>query len=290
VRSGSIRAAAQKLNVASSAINRQVLLLEADLGMKLFERGARRLRLTAAGEILIHHVRRTLQDAERATSEIEDLRGLRRGVVNLAVIEGAAVDIVIDAIKSFRTRYPRIRFVVQTMPSDHVPPLILSGDADLGIGFNYPRMRGISQICSAKFDIGVVMRPDHPLAKKPKLTLTDCIQYPICVADQSLSAGRLIEDALVDASAKLEPIIVCNSAELLVKLVVSDLGIAFKSSLGLRRQIKDKTLVFRHFAKPINQRLILIESSAREHPIAARILAESLRKTIENIGSESELN
>jgi DNA-binding transcriptional LysR family regulator len=289
VRSGSIRAAAQKLNVASSAINRQVLLLEADLGMKLFERGARRLRLTAAGEILIHHVRQTLRDAERAKSEIEDLRGLRRGVVNLAVIEGAAVDIVIDAIKSFRTRYPRIRFVVQTMPSDHVPPLILNGDADLGIGFNYPRMRGISQICSAKFDIGVVMRPDHPLAKRPKLTLTDCIQYPICVADQSLSAGRLIEDALVDASAKLEPIIVCNSAELLVKLVASDLGIAFKSSLGLRREIKDKTLVFRHFAKPINQRLILIESSAREHPIAARILAESLRKTIENIGSESEL-
>jgi DNA-binding transcriptional LysR family regulator len=117
----------------------------------------------------------------------------------------------------------------------------------------------------------------------------DCIQYPICVADQSLSAGRLIEDALVDASAKLEPIIVCNSAELLVKLVAFDLGIAFKSSLGLRREIKDKTLVFRHFAKPINQRLILIESSAREHPIAARILAESLRKTIENVESESEL-
>jgi DNA-binding transcriptional LysR family regulator len=289
VRSGSIRAAAQKLNVASSAINRQVLRLEADLGLKLFERGARRLRLTAAGEILIHHVRQTLQDAERAKSEIEDLRGLRRGIVNLAVIEGAAVDIVIDAIKSFRTRYPRIRFVVQTMPSAHVPPLILSGDADLGIGFNYPKMRGIRQICSAKFDIGVVMRPDHPLAKRPKLTLTDCIHYPICVADQSVSAGRLIEDALVDASAKLEPIIVCNSAELLVKLVASDLGIAFKSSLGLRRQIKDKTLVFRHFAKPINQRLILIESSAREHPIAARILAESLRKTIENIGIESEL-
>ena len=81
VRAGSIRAAAEKLNVASSAINRQVLRLEADLGVKLFERGARRLRLTAAGEILIHHVRRTLRDAERAKSEIEDLQGLKRGIV-----------------------------------------------------------------------------------------------------------------------------------------------------------------------------------------------------------------
>jgi DNA-binding transcriptional LysR family regulator len=281
VRAGSIRGAAQKLNVASSAINRQVLRLEADLGVKLFERGARRLRLTAAGEILIHHVRRTLHDAERAKSEIENLQGLKRGVVRLAVIEGAATDLVIDAVVEFRKRYPRIRFFVQSLPSSLVPEQVLRGEADLGIAFNLPRIRGIRQITAARFDVGVVMRPDHPLAKRPKLSLTDCIQYPICVVDQSLSAGRLIEDAMMEVSVEVEPLIVCNSAEFLIKLVTSNLGIAFKSSLGLKREIKEKRLVFRHLEKPIHQRLALIESSGREHPIAARIFAESLRKSIE---------
>src|ERR1700749_5175148 len=65
VRAGSIRGAAQKLNVASSAINRQVLRLEADLGVKLFERGARRLRLSAAGGRIIHHVRLTFTEGQR---------------------------------------------------------------------------------------------------------------------------------------------------------------------------------------------------------------------------------
>ncbi|MBL0932855.1 MAG: LysR family transcriptional regulator, partial [Alphaproteobacteria bacterium] len=60
VRSGSIRKASARLNVASSAINRQLLALEAELGAPLFERLPRGLRLTAAGEMLIAHVRQTL--------------------------------------------------------------------------------------------------------------------------------------------------------------------------------------------------------------------------------------
>ena len=66
----------------------------------------------------------------------------------------------------------------------------------------------------------------------------------------------------------------------------SNLGIAFKSSLGLKREIKEKKLVFRHLEKPIYQRLVLIENSGREHPIAARILAESLRKRIEEVSND----
>ena len=125
-----------------------------------------------------------------------------------------------------------------------MPEQVLNGEADLGIAFNLPKIRGIRQIAAARFDVGVIMRPDHPLAKRPKLSLTDCIQYPICVADQSLSAGRLIEDAIMEVSAEVEPLIVCNSAEFLMKLVTSNLGIAFKSSLGTQtRDQREKARV-----------------------------------------------
>jgi len=98
-RAGSIRAAARRLNVASSAVNRQILSLEAEVGTQLFHRLPGGLKLTAAGEILAHHVITVLRDAERAESELDALHGLRAGVVELVTLEGSAT-------VSFRLRSP----------------------------------------------------------------------------------------------------------------------------------------------------------------------------------------
>src|SRR6204780_3313840 len=75
-RLGSIRKAAVRLNIASSAINRQILALENELGAPIFERMPRRLRLTATGEVLIAHVRDTLKGHQRAQAQIKGLKGL----------------------------------------------------------------------------------------------------------------------------------------------------------------------------------------------------------------------
>jgi DNA-binding transcriptional LysR family regulator len=80
-RSGSIRKASAKLNIASSSINRQILALEEELGSPIFHRLHRQLRLTPTGELLIGHVRRTLKDLGRTVGQIEDLKGIRRGEV-----------------------------------------------------------------------------------------------------------------------------------------------------------------------------------------------------------------
>ena len=86
----SIAGAAEKLNVASSSINRQIIELEAELGTPLFERLPRRLRLTAAGEILINHIRQTLRDHDRARIRIAELGGVGRGTVRIAGIHAPA--------------------------------------------------------------------------------------------------------------------------------------------------------------------------------------------------------
>ena len=82
-RSGSIRAAAQRLNVASSAVNKQVLMIEEQLGVKLFERLPRGLRLTAAGELMVAHIRQTMNNYRNVEADIRDLQGLRSGEVTL---------------------------------------------------------------------------------------------------------------------------------------------------------------------------------------------------------------
>lgn len=84
----SIREAARRLNVASSAVNRQILKIEDEIGASLFERLPGGLRLTLAGEVFSRHVSLVLQDLERVRLEFDALRGLKSGHVEIATVEG----------------------------------------------------------------------------------------------------------------------------------------------------------------------------------------------------------
>ena len=84
VRARSIRKAAEQLNVTASAVNRRIMDLEKELGAPLFERRTRGVRLTAAGEVFVDYLRKQNGDVERMKSQIEDLKGLRRGTVRIA--------------------------------------------------------------------------------------------------------------------------------------------------------------------------------------------------------------
>src|SRR5258708_203932 len=77
-RAGSIRKAAEQLHVTASAVNRRVMDLEEELGAPLFERRARGVRLTAAGELFVRYIREQSGDVERMKSQIEDLKGDRK--------------------------------------------------------------------------------------------------------------------------------------------------------------------------------------------------------------------
>ncbi|MDU0353957.1 LysR family transcriptional regulator [Paraglaciecola aquimarina] len=81
---GSIRKAAKSLTITSTALNRRILALEKELGTEVFERLPKGVELSAAGEVFLHHVREQLTDIEKVKSQIADLRGERRGHINIA--------------------------------------------------------------------------------------------------------------------------------------------------------------------------------------------------------------
>src|SRR5256885_9431236 len=105
-RCGSIRKAAEQLNVTSSAVNRHVLDLEEELGTPLFERRPRGVRLTSAGEVFVRYLRQQTGDVDRMTSQIEDLKGMRRGTVRIACSQALALDFLPREIAQFRERHP----------------------------------------------------------------------------------------------------------------------------------------------------------------------------------------
>src|SRR6516225_2045577 len=103
---GSIRRAAEALNLASSAVNRRILNLEQDLGVALFKRTQRGVVPTAAGQLLLRHVRDTLGDYERTLDEIRSETGILSGEVRIIGI-GSFVDCILpSAIVEFADAHP----------------------------------------------------------------------------------------------------------------------------------------------------------------------------------------
>lgn len=149
-RQGSMRAAAERLNVAASAISRQIKALEDELGTPIFHRSPRTLTLTAAGEILLVHIRDTLKDMTRTRALIEDLKGLRRGEVTVALMSGLAANIVPRVVMQFRKSNPHVSVRLRLMTdTEAMIAAVADGAVDLAIGFDFPARSNVRQLFHA---------------------------------------------------------------------------------------------------------------------------------------------
>ena len=137
-RAGSIRKAADQLNVTASAVNRRIMDLEEELGAQLFERRPRGVRLTAAGEVFVHYLREQSDDVDRMKSQIEDLRGLRRGTVRIACSQALALDFLPRQIADFRKRHPFVAFDVKVLDHEQAMAALAAYEVDLVLVFRPP--------------------------------------------------------------------------------------------------------------------------------------------------------
>src|SRR3989440_12895195 len=147
-RAGSIRRAAEQLHVTASAVNRRVMDLEEELGAALFERRPRGMRLTAAGELFVRYIREQTGDVERMKSQIEDLKGLRRGTVRIACSQALALDFLPREIAAFRTRHPLVSFNVRVLDPEQAMTALATYEVDLGVGFRPPFLSNFQPLMS----------------------------------------------------------------------------------------------------------------------------------------------
>jgi len=243
-RCGSIRKAASQLNVASSAVNRQILALEAELGTPLFERLRRRLRLTASGELLIAHVRQTLKEHERVTTLMDDLKGLRRGEVKIAAMGGIASAVLPPIFASFRRRFPGVKLAVRILPVAELMAAVAAGDADLGFALDLPPHPGLQTFAATERRLGAVMAPGHELSGRTSTTLSDCVLYPVILPDSGVTLRRLLDDAFRRTAIAVVPAVETNSIELLVRLAVAGVGVTFLNALNIAAERERGELAF----------------------------------------------
>jgi DNA-binding transcriptional LysR family regulator len=239
---GSVRAASRSLNVAASAISRQLLRLEESLGVALFDRTGRGLSISPAGEVLLKGLLSAAEAYENTLDELSALRGLKRGLLRIATVESVSVSILPDMLLDFATSYPGIEVSVTVAGSDAVTALVREHQADLGFTFNPVSLEGLNVVAGRDLHLGAIMAPDHPLAKSPRLTLSDVADFPVAWPSQGLSLRAILDS--VPAARKLRPAFECNSLRLMASLAKRGSCIAFQTRIGIEQELQARTLSF----------------------------------------------
>jgi DNA-binding transcriptional LysR family regulator len=182
----------------------------------LFQRLPKKLILTAAGEVLIGHIRQTLKELSRAQGKIEELKGLRRGEITVAMISVIDNNLVPGTVKQFRLANPRVKLILTLYTTgDEIQSAVANGEADLGIGFDFTKDSNLKVLARAVGKLGAVMAPSHPLAKRVSIRLSDCMDYPLVVDDNSSAIRPYLDAAFTRVSLDPQPIFETNAIEIM---------------------------------------------------------------------------
>jgi len=271
-RCGSIRIAADRLHVAPSAISRQIKNLEMEIGDALFERHARGMVLTPAGEIYIQYTRNVLHDRERVRSEIEDLRGLRRGHIRVYGIDGVVAGPLSVAIHGFRAKYPNVTFRLISTGTELVTRAVRDTDADVGIAFQSSPQREVRFAHRVKDPLHAVVSPTHELARAKTVSLADVLKYPVAVPEATFGIRRLIDQRCRSLKISLQPALETNSIEALRGFARSGAGVTMLNYLSTKYDVDLHRTSAIPFSDPAFQRSTtdICVHEKRGLPVAAR--------------------
>jgi DNA-binding transcriptional LysR family regulator len=284
IRHGSIRAAADALGIASSALNRRVLDLERALGAPVFDRLSRGVRLTPAGEIFAAHVRRVLEDVRQTNDAILDLQSSMQGHVAIGSAESAAMDVLPRLMARVQRAHPGIRFTLAVGAPRGLLEDLLLDRVDLILTHEEPDHIDVAVLATARKYFCALMRPDHPLAGRKTLFMGDCRDFPIVMAQESLAARALVDATLATSAMTVKPVLVTNMFEVMKHYVRATDAISFQFYLPPLSQAPADGLAAVPLADARLAHTSLTLAARRGRALSPSVMtvAESLRGIVEN--------
>ncbi|MBI6872001.1 LysR family transcriptional regulator [Clostridium aciditolerans] len=230
---GNITKAARRLHIAQPPLSQQLKLLEEELGVKLVERGSRKIQLTDAGKILRHRAEQVVELVDSTVKELKDFNEGLQGTLSVGTVPSSGSTLLPERIYNFHESYPGVTFQIWEGDTYRILDLLNNGVIEIGI------VR--TPINSEFFEI--IYLPDEPMVVA---TRGDMYwgeeQKSICLKelkDKPLIIDRRFEKMVVDSCEKsgFEPKILCKSDDARSILLWADTGIGVaivpKAAMGL---------------------------------------------------------
>lgn len=216
--------AASLLAISQPAASRLAAELEEIADVKLYERHARGVMLTAYGRRMARRARTIFREIDEADREIAELKSGLIGRVRVGAVTGAAVEFVLPAIKHARVTNPRVDISVDVDTSDKLVEALDAGKLDFFLG-RIPSSHdphNYDTIPAGDEPVALVVRTGHPLTRQTTITLEDCVSYDWVMQPESALMRRTVETYITDRGVPLPGKVLSTTSQLLTLVAISE--------------------------------------------------------------------
>jgi LysR family carnitine catabolism transcriptional activator len=250
---GHFTRAADKLGLSQSSVSTLVHELEANLGLRLFDRHTRLLQITEVGTELLPLVKKAVADIDGVIENSSELRTLGRGRVSIAASSVQAALLLPRFIKQFCTEFPGVKVELHDVAEHEVPQMVRAGEVDFGIGTESDSKLDLGALRLSADPFVIVMRADHALTRKRELRWQDLADMPVIGPRRDNPVRQRLDSALLAEGITLSRMHEVYLPLTMVGMVEAGLGIAVMST-AVNRLASPLGLVTRTVTNPVIKR------------------------------------
>jgi len=274
----SYRRAAEGLHASQPALSQHVRELEAELGVRLFDRLSRGVVPTEAGRLLEERAKRVFATLSDVREVLGELQGLQRGSLLVGASTTPGIYVLPAVIGEFRRRYPGIDLRLRIANSRVIEEAIRAHEVDLGVVGGHGLAPGEECLAAGLADeLVLIVSPRHRWAKRREVAPADLADEPLLVREEGSATRRVTERALEQAGVGWHVSMELGHTEAIKQAVMAGLGVAFVSVHAVRGEVASRRLVAIRLRRlRIQRHFHVIHSEARTLSAGARALVAML--------------
>ncbi len=235
---GSFTACGRKLHVSQSAISRQILLLEEELGEPLFLRVGRQVRMTPAAESLVQLGQRVFLDVRETVGAITDRTRELRGTLRLSGGMTVCLYVFPPLLKHLRRVHPQLDVRLTVATAGRSVQEIRGGRVDAGLLTLPVEESDLVTVPVLHEELLLVTTPTHPLARRRRVTPRDLDGQPFVLFEVGSATRKVIDQFF--ATEKIDPTIVMDTenVEIIKAMVKTGMGIGIVPYQSVAREVR----------------------------------------------------
>lgn len=204
-------AAAEMLLVSQPTLSQQIKDLESELGVQLFDRIGRGVKLSQAGELYREVARRALSVLEEGESLLGEFNQLLRGSLSVGVVQTVNAYLIPAIVARFSVDHPKVKLIIEELSASEIEERLKSGLLDLGISFAPSSHTDLA--CEKLFDEELVLavHPDHRLANRKNISFRSLADEPLALLPHGYCTRRIIEESFRSAGVAIRVAVELNS-------------------------------------------------------------------------------
>lgn len=271
--------AAEALGLTQSAVSAAIHALESRYEIALFNRVGRRIELTQQGRLFLDQARAILRTAADAERSLLELRGLKRGAIDLHASQTIGAYWLPARLARFHSAHPNIDVRLSLGNTDHVAEAVTAGHAEIGL---IEGMIEQPDLVAEQVDLDrlvVVAGPSHPFARLERLSPDQVAEAKWVLRERGSGTRSVFEHALIRLGLSpkaLDIVLELPSNEAIRAVVEAGVGLTAISQVVVESALRSKSLIGLPFA-PIERPFTLITHPARKTSYAANAFIEMLR-------------